>query len=288
MSTDNCFLQPYLTCTFSPYSHLNLEVHCKVGYEGLCIATLEVISSLLLALLGHSLLSTLVCYRFACLKADMLQGELWAYFKTFTVVPTGADSGIVAIESLHTAQHTLGREVGATLSSHHSVAKGDTFVASVMKPTQSSGHRVLVKDETVADSVAGLYDVFKEDDITASTSGEDVREQQHGGSGSVGESEEVEDNAEVGFFMTSSEERKLEGKSHTEAQADEGQKGSLVHQGVNLKVSNASSSSNPAQQLSREHLRIFVADLGPKYNLEIFEALHGIDDSTAEVCLQLF
>lgn len=183
------------------------------------------------------------------------------------------------MESLQKAQHTLEREVGATFNSHQRVAKGDRFVEEVLK---SSTQVEDEPEESTNENVNGLYDVLLASDITATISGEVVTEQRHSGSGaSSAAAEEEEETSEVGFSKVSSGEVsswEFQGHETLRIGSDK-----LRHQGAPLNASAAKNASAAHEGLTNQHLKIFMADIGPKYNLEIFEALHGLGDLTSVV-----
>lgn len=199
------------------------------------------------------------------------------------IVTGGKDA---AIESLHLAQRTLEREVGATFNSHQRVAKGDSFVEEVLKPEPVETSLQESDEKSQTDSVSGLFDMLSENDITASTSGEDVTEQKHVGSGAGRSAEDMEDSSEIGFSKTSADETNSKGLLHSKADLVTTLTTQLSH--TETRILNASAASNTSSvtgRLSEQHLKIFVADVGPKYNLEIFEAVHGLGDLMPEVNL---
>ncbi len=166
------------------------------------------------------------------------------------------------MESFQLAQRTLEREVNATFNSHRRNMDADStqqFVSALLK---SSGQESATKARPEANNIEELFDVLFESDITASTSGESVTEQLHSVFGEGSDSADIEEAAEVGFSLNVHP-----GKS--------GHKEQLKP--YLLTPAAASNLQGNHSGLGEQHLKVFIAELSPKYNLDILEAIQELD-----------
>lgn len=152
----------------------------------------------------------------------------------------------------------------------------EEFAASLLQAFEAEGKLTIAETELSSseDGVAELFNALSEKDITASTRGDDVTEEQHHSVRSEAESEDVEETSEVGFGTTtggSGVEVTKEAKQQLQAE----------------KAALHDASTEIATSIGQQHLRVFVAGLGPQYNLDILQALLEIDNPTdSEVSLK--
>ena len=173
--------------------------------------------------------------------------------------------------------------MGATFNSHRRVANtndDNQFIKDFLRPAEQYQKGGPAESAEEEGNVAGLYDVLSESDITASTSGEDVTQQQHSiQTMQQGLEEDEEETSETGFFATSAGGHGKVGSTDYRGnpQAHDGRsKLGMAPASAIAALSNVTRSSG----MTGQHLKIFVAELQPKYNLDIFEALHGLGDLT--------
>ena len=170
-----------------------------------------------------------------------------------------------AAESLQLAQRTLEREVNATFNSHRRNPDVDTSQQFVSALLNASRQEALSKSKPEANNVEELYEVLFENDITASISGESVTEQLHPSFNEEDGIEQMEEAAEVGFSLKTGDQHKT------------GPREQLRMGGFTPTAAAKLPGNYSFEDISGQHLKVFIPEMSSKYNLDILEAVQDLD-----------